>query len=142
MRTAKSAMIVLSLACFAAPGRAQFEIDWSTIDGGGGTSTGGEFSLSGTVGQPDAGTMTGGIFELVGGFWAASTPAAGGVPGDLNCDGSVTVTDIGAFVLALTNPAGYAAQFPNCNIQNADTNNDGAVTVSDIGPFVSLLTGG
>jgi len=32
----------------------QYSIDWSTIDGGGGTSTGGDYSLSGTIGQPDA----------------------------------------------------------------------------------------
>lgn len=65
-----------------------------------------------------------------------------GLPGDLNCDGAVTVSDIGGFVLALTNPAGYAAQFPSCNINNADINGDSAITVSDIGPFVQLLTGG
>jgi hypothetical protein len=52
--------------------RAQdFNIDWFTIDGGGGTSGGGPFSLSGTIGQPDAGvTMTGGNFSLTGGFWS------------------------------------------------------------------------
>jgi hypothetical protein len=44
-------------------------IDWSTIDGGGGTSTGGVFTVSGTIGQPDAGTMSGGGFTLSGGFW-------------------------------------------------------------------------
>ncbi|MGE3180318.1 MAG: hypothetical protein AB7N71_01710 [Phycisphaerae bacterium] len=64
-----------------------------------------------------------------------------GLIGDMNCDGAVTVSDIGPFVLALTNPGGYAAQFPNCDIENGDINNDGAVTVSDIGPFVALLTG-
>lgn len=32
-----------------------FTIDWSTIDGGGGTLTGGTFTLSGTIGQHDAG---------------------------------------------------------------------------------------
>jgi hypothetical protein len=31
-----------------------YSIDWSTIDGGGGTSTGGVYSLSGSIGQPDA----------------------------------------------------------------------------------------
>ena len=61
--------------------------------------------------------------------------------GDLNCDGAVSVGDIGAFVLALTDPAGYAAAFPECDIFNGDVNNDGAVTVSDIGPFVALLAG-
>jgi hypothetical protein len=53
--------------------RAQdFSIDWFTIDGGGGTSIGGEFSLSGTIGQPDASAqpMTGGDFSLTGGFWS------------------------------------------------------------------------
>lgn len=60
---------------------------------------------------------------------------------DLNCDGAVTVSDIGAFVLAITNPAQYSLSFPSCDIDLADVNHDGAVTVSDIGPFVALLTG-
>jgi len=48
-----------------------YTIDWYTVDGGGEmASTGGDFELSGTIGQPDAGVMTGGDFELVGGFWA------------------------------------------------------------------------
>ena len=47
----------------------QYSIDWFTVDGGGGTSTGGVFSVSGTIGQPDAGTMSGGSFTLSGGFW-------------------------------------------------------------------------
>lgn len=120
-----------------------FELDWHTIDGGGGTSVGGAFELSGTIGQPDAGVMSGGNFELVGGFWAIGTSGnTGGLIGDMNCDGVVTVSDIGPFVLALTNPAQYAIDFPNCDANNADINNDGFVTVSDIGPFVSLLTGG
>ena len=50
--------------------RAQFSIDWSTIDGGGGTSTGGVYTVSGTVGQPDAGVMSGGNYTLQGGYWS------------------------------------------------------------------------
>lgn len=50
---------------------AQYSIDWFTIDGGGGTSTGGVYTISGTIGQPDAGpTMTNGQYALTGGFWA------------------------------------------------------------------------
>ena len=64
------------------------------------------------------------------------------VNGDLNCDAAVSVGDIGAFVLALTNPAAYEAQFPACNPLNADLNSDGFVTVGDIGLFVALLIGG
>jgi len=48
---------------------------------GGGTSTGGVFALSGTLGQPDANQqpMTAGNFSLTGGFWslfAVQTPGA------------------------------------------------------------------
>jgi hypothetical protein len=57
-----------------------YSIDWSTIDGGGGTSTGGVYSVTGTIGQPDAGKMSGGNYTLDGGFWgiiaAVQTPGA------------------------------------------------------------------
>jgi len=52
---------------------AQYSIDWSTIDGGGGTSTGGVYSVSGTIGQPDAGTMSGGNYSVDGVFWSLIT---------------------------------------------------------------------
>ena len=61
--------------------------------------------------------------------------------GDMNCDGFVSVSDIAGFVLALTNPAGYAAAYPLCDRAAGDVNQDGAVSVSDIGPFVALLAG-
>ena len=61
--------------------RAQsYSIDWSTIDGGGGTSTGGVYAVSGTIGQHDAsGPLSGGTYTLVGGFWAL--PSAVQTPG-------------------------------------------------------------
>ena len=40
-------------------------------NGGGGTSTGGVYSVTGTIGQPDAGgSMTNGQYSVTGGFWA------------------------------------------------------------------------
>ncbi len=59
-------------------------------------------------------------------------------PGDANCDGNVTVGDIGFFVTALTNPGA----FQGCDILRCDVNLDGFVTVADIGPFVLALTSG
>ena len=44
-------------------------LEWSTIDGGGGTSSGGRYIVSGTIGQPDAAWSAGGDYELLGGFW-------------------------------------------------------------------------
>jgi hypothetical protein len=62
-------------------------------------------------------------------------------PGDLNCDGIVSAADIDPFVVALTNPGGYAGQYPGCDMMNGDINGDDAVTAADIDPFVALLTG-
>lgn len=48
-----------------------YSIDWYKIAGGGGTSTGGVYSVSGTISQPDAsGAMTGGNYSVTGGFWS------------------------------------------------------------------------
>jgi hypothetical protein len=44
-------------------------MDWTTVDGGGGVSTGGGWAFTGTSGQPDAGTLSGGAWTLQGGFW-------------------------------------------------------------------------
>jgi hypothetical protein len=47
-----------------------YDLSWSTIDGGGHTfSTGGDYSLGGTIGQPDPGLLAGGDYTLGGGFW-------------------------------------------------------------------------
>lgn len=61
--------------------RAQtYDISWYKIAGGGGTSTGGVYTVSGTIGQPDAGTLVGGQYSLTGGFWgiiaAVQTPGS------------------------------------------------------------------
>ena len=43
-----------------------------TVDGGGGKSTGGAYSVAGTIGQPDASVQdaTGPGYSLTGGFWS------------------------------------------------------------------------
>ena len=58
-----------------------YSVDWYKISGGGGTSTGGVYSVSGTIGQPDASsTMGGGNYSVAGGFWSlvnvVQTPGA------------------------------------------------------------------
>lgn len=65
------ALLVLLLA--AARVDAQFAIDWFTFDGGGRASSGGPYSLQGTLGQPDAGTSSGGGYTSQGGFWPGVT---------------------------------------------------------------------
>jgi len=58
----------LALAAVAVQAQ-NYAIDWYTIDGGGGSSAGGIYAVSGTIGQPDAGSMSGGNYSLEGGFW-------------------------------------------------------------------------
>lgn len=64
-------VILLSILLPAVSASAEYAIDWFTIDGGGGRSSGGPFSVAGTVGQSDAGTSSGGACTLHGGFWSA-----------------------------------------------------------------------
>ena len=137
-------MLVVALGLISAAALTDdFELDWFTIDGGGDMwTTGGDFELSGTIGQPDAGVMSGGEFELVGGFWAGVAAGPQFELGDLNCDGTLDAFDIDPFVLALTDPTGYQAAYPDCDRMNADCNEDGVIDAFDIDPFVELLTGG
>lgn len=59
---------------YAQSALATYAIEWYTIDSGGGmNSSGGTYTLSGTIGQHDAGSpMESGTFDLNGGFWAGA----------------------------------------------------------------------
>lgn len=67
------------IVCCADPSSGgAFVLNPDTIDGGGGGSTGGVFSLTTTIGQPDASnTMSGGAFALTGGFWRQARSGGG-----------------------------------------------------------------
>jgi hypothetical protein len=95
---------LLTLACLAAvlcagaPALAQVgpiaSVNWYTIDGGGGVSTGESFKVSGTIGQPDAGAMGGGGYEITGGFWPGALPTC---YADCNNSGTLTIADFACF---------------------------------------------
>ena len=60
-------MLLVALNLCAQP----YSLDWHKISGGGGASSNGQYSVSGTIGQPDAGgAMSGGNYSLTGGFWS------------------------------------------------------------------------
>jgi hypothetical protein len=66
------ALVIAGLAISAASASIQaagYSVSWYTFDGGGGNSTGGVYTLMGTIGQPDAGSHSGGDYDLTGGFW-------------------------------------------------------------------------
>jgi hypothetical protein len=102
---------LLAAAAIAPCAQAQFSIDWYTIDGGGGSSAGGPFSLTGTIGQPEAGASAGGTFECGGGFWGG---AGAPPPCYANCDASTAapVLNVADFTCFLQK---YAGGDPSAN---------------------------
>lgn len=124
--------VVLPLLAVAGAAAQSFEIDWYTIDGGGEMfSTAGEFTLSGTIGQPDAGEMSGGSFALTGGFWF------GIVTGDGDGDGDVDLDDYADFEACAAGPGGGLE--PGCVCFDFDE--DGDVDFADFGAFQIAFTG-
>ena len=79
---------------YASGTRDEFDLSWHTIDGGGGTISGGDFVLRGTIGQPDAGDLSGGDFTLRGGFWQTFGVGCGDCPTDVDGDGDVNAFDL------------------------------------------------
>jgi hypothetical protein len=86
----RTLLALAAAALLPAPVLAQedFTVVWHTIDCGGGTSEGDEFSLDATIAQPDAGNLTGPesleTFSIEGGFW----PLLNSGVCYANCDGS------------------------------------------------------
>jgi hypothetical protein len=76
----------LVILCLAVSASAQtYSIDWYKVSGGGGAGTGGVYSVSGTIGQPDAsgamsGAMSGEPYSVTGGFWALYAVQTPGAP--------------------------------------------------------------
>ena len=120
------------------PQRGDLTIEWWTVDGGGGMDTaGGAFTLSGTIGQLDAGdpvTMTGSTLSLTGGFWAGVAPA-GPVLGDCDGDSDVDLDDFAILSPCLAGPdVGIA---PSCAC--ADLTGDSDADLEDFAAFQQVF---
>jgi hypothetical protein len=133
MKALVKALFLSCVLCLPIPVMAEnYSLDWSTVDGGGGTSTGGVYTVSGTIGQPDAGAMSGGNYSLTGGFWgiiaAVATPGAPLL--------AITRTTGNAVVVSWPSPStGWVLQ------QSGDlnlTNWTDVLTVTDDGTHKSL----
>ena len=105
-----------------------YSIDWYKIADGGGTSTGGTYQVSGTIGQHDAGgPMTGGNYSLTGGFWALiSVVQTPGLP-------NLTITFVGpnSVVVSWPNTGSYTLQ-QNSNLAGGSWTTSGyTITTSN-----------
>lgn len=68
-----------------------------------------------------------------------TNPCLSGLLGDMNCDSMVNGDDAQGMVLGLVDPAGYASQYPGCNILNGDFTSNGMLEFDDIAGFVAAL---
>jgi|GEM_PF-5163586 len=134
-------LAALPLGVAASTAHAQLTIDRRVIASGGGASSSGTLTLTGTIGQHDAGpTLASGTLTLTGGFWPA---VAGGGPAcgtsDFNCDGDFgTDADIESFFACL----GGSCPPQPCP-SSSDFNADGDFgTDADIEAFFRVLAGG
>ena len=126
-------MILASLALLASAGEPGYRITRQTIDGGGRmNSSGGDYELSGTIGQPDAGQMTGDGYALTGGFWFEVGP------GDCDENGLTNLLDHEVLAACMTGPDVTPAD-PTCRCFDMDRN--GSVDMADVAAIQRAFTG-
>jgi hypothetical protein len=121
----------------AGPALAQVtDLSWNTMDCGGGTSSGGAFTVSGTIGQPDAGDLSGGGFALAGGFWGGVGSISLCYP---NCDASTAapVLNIADFACFL-NKFAAGDSYANCDGSTASP----VLNIADFACFLNQFAAG
>ena len=106
--------VILFTVAISTADYTQYQLNWNTIDGGGGQSSGGQYVLTGTIGQPDAAYSSASKYELLGGFWSGGPLCivefddfarfaeqwlytGTGLPGDIDKDNDVDLTDLSRF---------------------------------------------
>jgi hypothetical protein len=132
----KKLMLLLCLLAPIAGFAQQYSIDWYKIAGGGGTSTGATYQVSGTIGQPDAGgAMTGGNYSLTGGFWSLiSVVQTAGLPNltITHSGNSVIISwpNTGSFTLQQNNNLSVSANWAASGYSISTSNGTNSITIT------------
>jgi hypothetical protein len=136
MKTKLILFCLLSFA-FCLPAAAQYSINWYKVSGGGGTSTGGVYAVSGTIGHHDAGgPLTGGPYSLTGGFWAIYAVQTTGLPllTITHAGNSVIVSwpDTGSYTLQQNSNLAATAGWTTSGYTITTVNGTNSVTVTSL----------
>lgn len=140
-----SMMVVSALVALAASGAfaESYAIDWYTVDGGGGMGTsGGDYEVSGTIGQPDAysAPASGSQYVVTGGFWVVGLPTCTAfAPVDFDRDCDVDMNDFAVFESCASGPEVPREYTAGCEAADLDT--DGDVDQSDFSGFQRCHSG-
>lgn len=146
-RTFAGWLVVLAVAVGPPPALGQsgggYDLTWSTLDGGGGTSTGGDYELTGTIGQPEAtapAALSGAGIQLTSGFWVElGLTCAAFAPADFDHDCDVDAQDLAIFLLCTSAPTVAHSGTAECLAVDLDT--DGDVDQVDYAVFQRCYTG-
>jgi len=136
-RSMKLKIFLLAILLVPVIGFAQsYSVDWYKISGGGGTSTNGNYSLTGTIGQPDASaTMSGGNYSVTGGFWSLiSVVQTAGAPALNISQSGNTVT------VSWQNVSGWTLEQNNNLSLPANWSASGGVTTSNGTNYLQLTS--
>lgn len=123
-------MIMIAVAAIGttAASAQEFSLVWSSVDGGGTMfTTAGEFELSGTIGQPDAGAMGQDGFGLNSGFWSVVAPGVT-CPADITGDGQIDMSDLALLI------SDFGCPGPDCA---ADIDGDGDSDLTDLSELLA-----
>ncbi len=116
-----TAVVSSFLAGAAVPLSAQsLDLSWHTIDGGSEIwSSGGNYQIGSTIGQPDVGTMIGDPYTFTGGFWPACTGQSCGCPDPASVVLPPGVIAVDAQACADTTPNGQTWETAFNDLQDA-----------------------
>lgn len=137
---AVSAICFMSLIAATAPAQT-FELTWHATGSGGSASAAGNFTLTSTIGQPEAspaGALTSGTYSLTGGFWSILLPyCTVFIAADFDQDCRVDAVDVSAFA----DCASGAAIPPAPECKRMDLDDDADVDLDDFGLLQRCYSG-
>jgi hypothetical protein len=132
----KKYILVFALLLPAGGLAQQYTIDWYKVAGGGGTSSNGQYAVSGTVGQHDAGgPLTGGQYSLTGGFWSiiGVVQAAGRPRLSIRQSGNYVIVswpDTGDYILQQNNNPGVPSGWTTSGYSVSTNNGTDSITIA------------
>ena|GEM_PF-3118517 len=117
-----------------------YMVPWKSINGGGGTASTATHKVAVSIGQTVIGSSTTATHRAGIGYWYGITGACDcGVPGDMNCDGSIQPIDVTLLVNWVYRSRNDICNAPNCPYPTGDLNCSGSFQPIDVVLIINLV---